>query len=160
MKTARLLLIASLVLGLLLATASTVGMPHRKPPFKPSVGEYVGTVNHPSSMTMAVTGPVARIKGRCYVRVLLGTTAKCSDGSLVPAGIPISPEAKGKSFNLTQSAADARNGGTNTYKLSGKFTSTRVCTGSGSKTTSADPARPESKDCSTGNFTFSLHEKG
>lgn len=160
MKLTRVVLISSLVLGLLLFAASAIGKPHKKPQFKPAVGEYVGTATYPNSGTTAVTGKVTKAKGKYYVQVFFGTVATCSDGSTVAAGIGIYPTVKGKSFSLTESGTDSRFGGTNTYKLSGAFSSTKAFSGTASKTTTADPSRPESKDCSTGSIRFSLHKKG
>ncbi|HVO54392.1 MAG TPA: hypothetical protein VMT37_08265 [Solirubrobacterales bacterium] len=159
MKNARLVLISSLVLGLLLA-ASAVGKPDKKPPFKPSTGDYVGTADYPNSGTQPVTGKVTKAKGKYYVQVFFNTVAKCSDDTQVVAGIGIYPTVKtNKTFSLTESGTDSRTGGTNTYKLNGKFTGAKAFTGTASKTTTADPARPESKDCTTGNIGFSLHRK-
>jgi len=154
MKLVRLLIAACAVLALCGVSAAAA----KAPAFVPKPGAYAGTAKA-DGKTVPVTGAVVKQGNKYLVQVLLTATMTCDDGTQLQAGVGIPATLKGKTFSATESGKDSSTGGTATFKVSGRFSSAKAFSGTGSKDLSAGSLQPQLGACSTGTISFSLSKK-
>lgn len=154
MKIVRLSLVALSVLAVCCASAATA----KAPAFAPKPGAYAGT-SKSGGKTVPVTGAVIKRGSGYLAQLLLPATMKCADDTELAVGMPIYATLKGKTFSVTERVEDNSTGGTATVKVSGKFTSAKAFSGTGSKDLSAGSVQPQLGACSTGPISFSLKLK-
>jgi hypothetical protein len=153
-----LMVCSFLAVGAVVAAPAGAGA---KGGFAPETGKYAGTFDN-GKTTAPVVGTVKKAGSKYEVQALVGTAAKCSNGTVV-VGVPlglVAPVA-GKTFKLTEKVEILGAEGLRiwTVKLSGRFTSEKAFTGTVLAESPPVANNSISPSCATPTVSFKLkHE--